>query len=571
VAVRMRDPDNALINGPVEPLAAEVAPAPGPGQATQPAGFLHTGLPTTVNADDGDRNFKKWSLINNRLSGLGEVQLHFHDYGAVVSGDGFYDDVYNHTNDNDSPSTVNKTGQANHFTDAARYYDGHRFRVLEAYAFANWSFSEQTALDFRVGKQSVYYGESLFLPGIAGVQGPSDATKAFIPGAEIKSILLPVNQVSFNLSIVDGLSLLGYYKLDYKSTEIFPVGDFFSPSDGVGPGASFVYGSINPAFLNGCPGLFPVAVANQLCKQNGLGGPLLGAPPTINVYRQQDIVPSTWGQYGSAIKYQIFSGTNVGFYFLRYNDPNPTVKLNTGFASFSNTVPSLSTGLVNQYVPVSYNVQYFGGIKLYGTSFSTAVGPFNIGGELSLRDGTPVGAQTIASGDLAPVFSRSKVTQALLSSVFVTNPGFIFDELPIVGEAGVLHVNSIDQVQPQLGISPVGAGDQPFFSKNAWGFQMLALPTARNVYSGWDVTVPISYGMLVTGTPSVPGTFGPLFGQGDKRLSVGLSVQYLQNLQLGIGYNFFFGDSSKNIRGSAVKTDPYSDRDYATINVKYDI
>src|SRR3546814_8231355 len=35
-------------------------------------------------------------------------------------------------------------------------------------------------------------------------------------------------------------------KFEFSKTEIFPVGDYFSPTDAIGPGGSFVYGSANP-------------------------------------------------------------------------------------------------------------------------------------------------------------------------------------------------------------------------------------------------------------------------------------------------------------------------------------
>src|SRR3546814_12328240 len=91
----------------------------------------------------------------------------------------------------------------------------------------------------------VAWGESLFLSGVASAQSQADATKAFIPGTEIKDILLPTNQIAFNAAVNNDITLLGYYKLDFRPNEIFPVGDYFSPADVVGPGARFVYGSAN--------------------------------------------------------------------------------------------------------------------------------------------------------------------------------------------------------------------------------------------------------------------------------------------------------------------------------------
>jgi len=246
-AIRTKNPNDALINGPVDQFQSYLLPTPVPGQPTQIFSFTHTGLPSTANYDDADRNFKAGSLINNRATGLGELQFHWKNFGIVTSGDGFFDQVYHHPNDNDSPSTVNTTLPNSHWTDGARYYDGQRVRLLDAYAYGDFSFFGMN-LNVRAGQQLVAYGQSLFLSGIALAQSRADATKSVIPGAEVKSILLPTNQISFRLGISNELSMVGYYKLAFRSTEIFPEGDFFSPADAVGPGATFVYGSANPLY-----------------------------------------------------------------------------------------------------------------------------------------------------------------------------------------------------------------------------------------------------------------------------------------------------------------------------------
>ena len=53
-----------------------------------------------------------------------------------------------------------------------------------------------------------------------------------------------------------------------------------------------------------------------------------------------------------------------------------------------------------------------------------------------------------------------------------------------------------------------GNGDSLFYNRNAWGFQTLTIPTRHNIWNGWDMSTPISFGMLVKGNPSMPGAFG---------------------------------------------------------------
>jgi hypothetical protein len=175
------------------------------------------------NYDDGDQNFNKGSLINNRLTFLGEVSFNRNDYGLVLRGDAFYDRVYRKRNDNGSPDTINKTEEpTNAFTDAARKFDGRRARLLDAYIYNTWYIGDESALNVRLGRHIAAYGESLFFAGISFAQAPADATKAAIPGADVKSILLPVNQLSAQFSLNDKLAFVGQYKLEFKPTELYP-------------------------------------------------------------------------------------------------------------------------------------------------------------------------------------------------------------------------------------------------------------------------------------------------------------------------------------------------------------
>lgn len=595
-ALRAKNPDQRLINAPVEEFSSYLnlpAASPGPGQPEQIFRFEGQGLSQSMNSDDGNRNFKKGSLIHNRISGLLETQLHWRDYGAVLSGSAFYDDVYFRNNDNDSPGTVNRFGpdgqwpapKYRQFSGPAREYDGARARVLEAYIYGSWWLSDESVLNLRVGQQLVAYGESLFFSGIASAQGPADATKAFVPGAEVKDILLPVNQIAMNLAITNRLSALGYYKLSFRATEIFPVGDYFSPSDVVGPGGNFVYGSGNPlARTSGCTGLLqnfhlngvPVPVVTPqieslVCGLLGITtSTVVDAPDYIYTYRAKDLQPSNFGQYGGGLKYQLTSDTNLGLYYLRYHNTNPSVKLNMGFASFGTVGGvNLTTQALNQPTPVTYNVQYFDGIHLTGLTYSTVLFGFNVAGEINYRDGVDTPVETLMSGHLSPVFQRGRTSQALLSALYVTNPRLFFDDLVLVNEAQFLHVNSVDKLAPSPGVSPVGGGRSLFYDRNAYGFMSLVIPTKHNIVSGWDFQMPMVFGWLIKGTPSTAGAFGPLYGEGDARASLSFNMQYLQNLQLGIGYNWFFGDPGKTIRNSTLPANPYSDRDYVSFNAKY--
>jgi hypothetical protein len=172
-------------------------------------------------------------------------------------------------------------------------------------------------------------------------------------------------------------------------------------------------------------------------------------------------------------------------------------------------------------------------------------------------------------GTVDPEFSRGGLGQALVSGIYATNPHLWFDNVSLVGEAGYVREYSVDAVKTRPGIIAVGNGDSLFYDKNSWAFQTLMIPGRSNVINGWDLSTPVSFGMLVKGNPSMPGAFGAFSGAGDMRLSAGASMQYLQDLQLSLSYSFFFGDPNKNVGQSFIKQDAYTDRDYLAFSIKY--
>ena len=568
-AMRMEEPSERLINGPVDLFVPRVLPP------NQLVGFDKSGLSTTMNFDDGNRNFAKHSLINNRATLFSELNLTWRNYGAAFSGSAFYDRVYNESNDNDSPLTINKTVNAhNEFSDRAVKYNGQRARVLDAYIYGDWGlFDDSMMLNVRVGQHLAAWGESLFFPGIASAQGPNDATKAFVPGAEIKEILLPTEQVSMRLSLTPEITLLGQYKFEYESTEVFPVGDYFSPADAVGPGAEFIYGSNNPAFVDGCPGLLPPPL-DQLCNQGGIGGPLLNAPRTVNVVRGADLKPDSDGQWGVGLTWQALPDLGVGVYHIRYHDFNPTVKLTTGFPFIGEVagIP-LTTALINQPAPIRYNVEYFSDIKMTAGSFSTVLFGLNVGGEIIYREGAPTQVQAKSADVRTPVFTRSNMYEFQLSSLFVTNPRFLmYDEWVVVTEIKYLEVDEVEPIRAVPGLTPVGDGSVLFLDDKSYGYQLLTFLTSRNIIPGWDLKNTFSAADILEGNPALSGSFGALFGEGDQRLSAGISMQYLQNLEFAFAYNWLRGDPSLRIAGdSYVPQNPYADRDYITLNIKYNL
>jgi hypothetical protein len=608
VAVRTQNASDGIINAP--PAASIPLPT-------------YLKVPESANYDDGDRNFhKKWSVVNNRLSALGELHFNRGNYDLVIRGDAFYDNAYRRrTNQNNSPDTVNKYGANNEFTPEARHLDGLRGRLLDAYISGTWQIGDESALNLRLGRQVTAWGESLFFDGIALTQGPADATKATVPGADVKSILLPVNQISMQFSLTNRLTLLGQYKLAYKQTELNPVGEFFSVADVVGPGAQFIYGIYNPLYLDSYSSLNltgstqpngqnDIAAAVQLVtgflKQNGtlpqnealtpavqqtinaltqqinnLGLPAVTLPSTVltaaaNLTRAPkyvnptfagDIIPSDHGQYGVGIKYAITPSTTAGLYYLRYHDTTPSPIQNYGNAllvpsPLPGVIPDITTGTLGIVVPVTYNIRYFDGIRMGAASLSTELFGANIGAEAIYRHGVPL-LVNVDGGITGPIPtpSRGRVGQLDLNALYVFGPGLLWDSMTLVADVGANKVFSVDGVEsvanPQHPVST-----QLKYDTSTWGYSFLWFIDHKAVFDGWDLQIPVSFSGVGRGHGSLLSGLGSLMGKNDRRAGVGVSFTYLQDLQLGLTYSAYFGSPDFADR-------PYQDRDNLGLTVKY--
>jgi len=590
VAIRTEKPSDGIINAPP---SADI-PIPD-----------YLKFPESNNFDDGDRNFRRGSLVNNRLTLLGQLQFSRDDYGLLLRGDAFYDRVYRSFSDNDSPATISRTegdvnqpfeGDIEAFSDEAAYFDGRRARLLDAYVYGSWYVGDEGAINLRVGRHIAAWGESLFFSGVALAQAPADATKAAIPGADVKSILLPVNQVSMQYALNSQWTLLGQYKLEYKETELNPVGEYLSVADVVGPGAQFIYGIRNPLYfanladVNLLSSDLPqtISLLNDLLElnlpieqQNALLNQVLtqlapvlpdasvpigqipqpGTPRYINVRRDRDIRPSDHGQYGVGVKYQVTPETNLGLYRLRYHNTTPAPVQNYGYAVLlpgMGAAPPVTTESFGLQVPVTYNIRYFDGVDLSAMSVSTTLFGVNVGGELLWREGVDV-LVDVDGGLLGPVPTptRADVGQVLLSGIYSTGPALFWDAFTLVGETGYIHVADVEQA-----CGPSSCSKDLTNSRDASGYAFLALIDRRNIFDGWDLQIPLVFQGVIDGQSSLLAGLGSLMGEGDMRASAGTNFTWLQKFVVGASYTAFLGEPH-------FKKRPYADRDFAGFSLKY--
>lgn len=462
-----------------------------------------------ANADDGNRNFNQHALTTHRLTALGELILRKDNYGAVLRGSTFYDDVYHNENDNDSARTVNKSGEHDEFTSDAKKYSGGRTRFLDAYVFGDFDLPDSQRLGLKGGRHVVSWGEGLFYPGVNGVQGPVNVVNSGQPGIEVKDILLPVGQVSANWEVNPDFGLSAYVQYEWKGNELNPVGSFLSTSDVTGPGREFLI-----------------------------------LAPGLNAAYAGTNEPRDSGQYGVRAMYRPALATELGFFHVRYHDRNPAGITLGGFHKpFGPFGPTL---------PGSYEIEYIEDVKLTGMSFSTSVGDFQVGGEWSYRSGAPV---TLTGNQL----TTGSGQQMQLSFIRALGDMPWASATTLLGE--VVHVRADD-------VDKIGNNDDYTYktattwqTKTATAYTLQAVLSYPGVFSGWDLNVPVNWSHVVEGNTPLKGTISA--GAGDKRMSVGTTFKYLGNLELNTTYTAYLysADPTRNRM--------LADRDYLSFSAKY--
>ncbi|MVV47199.1 DUF1302 family protein [Pseudomonas sp. PB120] len=475
------------------------------------------------NNDDGTRNFKRGSLINNRLSLFGELQLKHENLGAVVRGSDFYDDAYHQDNANDSPDTVNKLGRHDDFSDKARQLSGGTARLLDAYVYGNFDVGDTQYLSLKAGRHLVAWGESLFWPNISQGQAPVDATKFNVPGTEAKDSYLPVGQVSGSWSLNENLALLGYYQYKWEKTQLNPVGDYFG-SDTFGPGAEFF--RLGSGVVDSLPNGAAVTYAGE-----------------------KDASDS--GQWGLGMRYRLTENTEVGLFHYRYNE-----HIGSLFFDFTgNTQYSSLNSIGHKGNAMTYRLGYFEGVELTGVSFSSKVGDsVQYAGDLSYRDGASV---YLSNG--AP--TTGQIWQGNLNAMYILGPSFLAHQTTFMGEVVHQHIASVDSLTITGGGAGVDGTFDQFESKTQTrGSTLLGVGAYMDypsIATGLDLSTKVVW------TQNVDGSAYQGLGRDEKRLTVGGDFKYLGNFQIGMTYVAYL--SSPDVAQGRL----LADRDYLSLNAKY--
>jgi hypothetical protein len=493
-------------------------------------------LTADANLDDGDRNFSK-GVVSNRFDLLSEMDLGWRDFGARLSGAGWYDTVYNRRNDNTSPQTANAVSVPyNEFPTATRNLHGRRAELLDAFVLGRFKLGS-APLTVRLGKHTLIYGESLFFGsnGIAAAQGPVDVVKLVtVPGSQFKEILRPVNQVSGVLQLTNKLTLGAYYQFSWQKSLIPGAGSFLSPADFVGDGAE--------RFI--------------------AGGPIVPGGGAAAFWRGNDLKAKDSGQGGAQLRWTPDnSDWEFGLYAARYHDKTPYLYL----APFALADVNVATGQVGTIHEV-----YHEGIRTYGASATTSIGQLNLAFEGSLRTNASLVSdpQVVSlatannSGNAAYAVGKTGHLQA--SAIYVLTQTPLWDAGTFLGEIAWNR---------RLSVQKNPAAIDPNTTRDAAALRLIFEPSYFQVVPGLNLGVPIGLGWNFYGrSSSIFNWNGGSSRGGD--YSVGLNATYHTDWNASLTYTGFFGAADGFLTPANSPTpmlsykQVYKDRNFLSLTLK---
>jgi len=300
----------------------------------------------SVNFDDGNLNYDKGDITQAPFKLSQDLTVSFGNYGFFVRGIGIADPVNgfdfreNYPNlitaDNadqvgitDRPTTSNRylprvygpgaSVRSERANDEAEQI-GLRFDLLDANFFGTASLPGDRELTFRVGRQSVNWGQStVAVINSLNQAQPVNANSLYRLGfGLLEELFVPIGSVRAGTSLFGGVSMEAFYQYEWQPVEIPTPGAYFSFVD-IGTGD--LRDTVNAAF------------GGAADDPDKVGAPLdnpltLITPTTLTLDRRPDKNARSQGQYGVSLKYyaeELNNGTELSLYYMNYHSKLPYV------------------------------------------------------------------------------------------------------------------------------------------------------------------------------------------------------------------------------------------------------
>lgn len=523
-----------------------------------------------ANADDGDRNFDKGSLVTNRLDLLTEFDVVWQKrLGLRVSAAGWYDHAYSSL-DNTSTATANTlvnglpvAGVLSGYT--KRYAKGASGEMLDWFVFGN-ADAGGIPVSVRLGQHTAYWGESLLLGGlihgVAYAQNSVDAWKLqATPGSEAKEFIRPRGGLTIQAQPTHELSLAAQWFYNWQAVRSPESGSYLAGSDPVTFGGDSLISGPNP---------FAAVIP--------------GAPAALRLWNAQAVPKSrnsaSLGDFGISARWspQWLDGT-LGFYGRNTTDILPQLMVTPGVATLpaatctaiGGTVLAPTTCLVNPKATTvadlqkygkagTYQTAYGNNIQLYGLSLSKNLAGVSVGSELSYRQNMPLvsDAVSVVPAALVPGIpgaiattavpdnydtpaARGNTWHGLINGTYVVPQTPLFDTATIASELTWMYLDKVTQnAAVYKGRSNYVGIDKP--TSSYWGLGVNFTPTWYQVLAGVDLSMPMSWNQGIRGNAAT--TFGGNKGTGSWSLGLGATIQ--QTYLVNLSYVDYFGKYDTN-------------------------
>ena len=531
-------------------------------------GIANGGTAYSTNGDDGNLAYGKGDPIAAGLKYTADLTISHQSVGLFLRGSYRFDhsnenkQFFNESNYRGGPTF---TQDANDLRDKRRDVRdevGNNIDLLDAYVFGSINVSDYY-LSFKVGRQVLNWGESLFIQNGLNSIVSVNANRLRTPGFDIAELYEPAGMSVINVDLTDNVSLEAFYQWEWRKTEIDASGTYWATNDFAGIGGN------------------AAEIGFGRCPENSAPGVCAAAPGGSSIPRGSDIEPSDTGQYGVAFHIYVpqLNEVNIGLYAANYHSRLP---LSSGNAV---QVPGVApSGRVQ--------IEYPEDIQLYGISFNTVVGDWAVQGEYSykkdqplqidevelflagLRAGFPSQVGSYGAGEFIQGWRRFDVSQVDLSVTRIFGPIALLrsDQLAFVAEAGVTQVHSMPSedelrlegpatylpgdpaVAAALGVPTQQGG---YADEVSWGYRIGARLEYNNVFNLVTLEPTLLFSHDVSGTSPTPILN---FVDGRKQVTAGLNVRYLQSWEGGVSYTQYSGGGSFNL---------ISDRDYYSVYMRY--
>lgn len=536
-------------------------------------GIVNGGTSRSVNEDNGNLNYDKGDIFSAVLKGSHDFDISYGDTGFFARF-GYFSDIAAAQKDfgarlsSDDLAFANETAldrDLGIITHKRLDFDAELF---DAYFRTQFDIAGR-AMNIRVGRQVLSWGESTLIQGGINVINPVDLTRLRTPGAELKEAFIPVPLLYVSQQLTDNITLEVFNQFKFEPFRIDPLGTFFSSTDVFSPGGSQSFTGF---------GRTPDNAHGRQAVDNST------IPRGPDRYARDD------GQYGGALRFFLpwLNNSEMALYGINYHSRLPIASLRQ--AACGSEPPG---GLIDcvpsqrEASTASVFAEYPEDIQLFGISMNTP-GPFGIAlqGEYSYRPNLPVQLATVeltlaalglpnqagfgsdvpndpdgaakGAGEEISGFKRVKAHQAQFTAtksipnllgaeqvILLAEAAYFFQDLPdnlkFAGPATYLPAgsanDSTDLIQypsPLVANGSSQPGNQGYATKASYGYRLISRFEYTDAFAGVNLLPRIVFSHDVKGVSQ-------FFTEDVKAVSVGLNATYNQAWNFDVAYTNFFG------------------------------